>query len=227
MSAAFTIYSPNHKDTRIEIGKDGNIYFPDNDIEYDLTMTEFGEPRTFAIELFEEWNFDKIEFILEKLGLSKQTMIMLSADFAEHVLHFFEEVFPEDDRPRRSIEGARIYALSIETESERLNSKKAFELAMMADGARSMVAGSGTYSALNAAYAAAQAGFAAGSHVRTEHTVANVASYAAKSTSAPDYYSAGVPSDWGKEYAWQIRRFVDCMEALQAGKPWPPMEITK
>lgn len=216
MSASFEIFSPDHETVRIEILKDGNLYFPDNDIEYDITMTEFGEPETFAIQLFREWNSDRIEFILERLELSKQTIVMLAADFADHVLPLFEKEFPADGRPRKSIEGARIYASSIETEGERQNSIKAFELAMKADDARHMAAGSGTRSSLYAAYAAMSAGLAAGSHAPAENTVMSTASYAANAA-----------LNWNEEYNWQIRRFVDCMEALQAGKPWPPLEITK
>ena len=32
---------------------------------------------------------------------------LIAADFAESVLHIFEEKFPEDDRPRKAIEAAR------------------------------------------------------------------------------------------------------------------------
>ncbi|HVM72476.1 MAG TPA: hypothetical protein VMT91_12015, partial [Anaerolineales bacterium] len=34
-----------------------------------------------------------------------------AADCAQHVLHFFEEVQPNDDRPRQAIEQARAWAL--------------------------------------------------------------------------------------------------------------------
>lgn len=34
----------------------------------------------------------------------------LAADFAEHVLHFFEKIYPRDGRPRRAIDAARLYA---------------------------------------------------------------------------------------------------------------------
>ncbi|SRR5690554_5422959 len=37
-------------------------------------------------------------------------LALWAADCAEHVLHFFEEVRPEDDRPRRAIAMARAWA---------------------------------------------------------------------------------------------------------------------
>ena len=35
---------------------------------------------------------------------------VLAADFAEHVLRFFEERYPEDKRPRRAIDAYRLFA---------------------------------------------------------------------------------------------------------------------
>src|SRR5919202_3039255 len=37
-------------------------------------------------------------------------LALWAADCAEHVLHFFEQVRPSDDRPRRAIELARAWA---------------------------------------------------------------------------------------------------------------------
>jgi len=34
----------------------------------------------------------------------------LAADFAEHVLHIFEDKYPGDDSPRKAIQAARLYA---------------------------------------------------------------------------------------------------------------------
>ena len=40
----------------------------------------------------------------------ERTARLFAADCAEHVLHLFEEVNPNDDRPRKAIEAARQYA---------------------------------------------------------------------------------------------------------------------
>jgi len=40
-------------------------------------------------------------------GLDKKLLVSCSADFAEHVLHMFEEANPNDDRPRLAIQAAR------------------------------------------------------------------------------------------------------------------------
>jgi hypothetical protein len=46
--------------------------------------------------------------IVEHLrGWNERTARLAAADFAEEVLHLWEERFPDDDRPRRAIEAAR------------------------------------------------------------------------------------------------------------------------
>ena len=39
-----------------------------------------------------------------------QQLALWAADCAEHVLHYFEETHPDDDRPRKAIEAARAWA---------------------------------------------------------------------------------------------------------------------
>ena len=36
---------------------------------------------------------------------------MIAASIAESVLHYFEKVYPDDNRPREAIKAARLYAL--------------------------------------------------------------------------------------------------------------------
>jgi hypothetical protein len=40
---------------------------------------------------------------------AKRLSRLLAADFAEHVLHIFEEKYPDDDRPRKAIEATRLF----------------------------------------------------------------------------------------------------------------------
>ena len=42
-------------------------------------------------------------------GMEKQALVIWASDCAEHVLSFFEEKFPNDDRPRKAIEVARAW----------------------------------------------------------------------------------------------------------------------
>ena len=97
-----------------------------------------------------------------------------AADCAQHVLHLFEEMQPNDERPRRAIESARAWAQGTITMSQ---SKAAGGHAMAA--ARNLK-GASRY----AAYAAGQAGVVA--HVAAHELGA--AAYAIKAVreTAPD-----------------------------------------
>jgi len=50
---------------------------------------------------------------------------LLAADFAEHVLHFFEEKYPNDKRPCLAIEAARLYAHGEITDAARAAARDA------------------------------------------------------------------------------------------------------
>jgi len=41
-------------------------------------------------------------------GQDRESLALWAADCAEHVLPYFEEKYPEDARPRRAIEAARV-----------------------------------------------------------------------------------------------------------------------
>ena len=48
--------------------------------------------------------------LVKKLNWNEKTQRLFAADCAEHVLHVFEEKYPDDDRPRKAIEAARKFA---------------------------------------------------------------------------------------------------------------------
>lgn len=93
-----------------------------------------------------------------------------AADCAEHVLHFFEQVQPDDDRPRRAIEQVRAW---VRGEVSMTQARTAAGHAM---GAARELSGA----ARNAAYAAGQA--AAVAHVAAHELGA--AAYAIKAVRA-------------------------------------------
>ena len=43
---------------------------------------------------------------------------LLACDYAEHVLHIFEDKYPDDNRPRHAIETARLYAVGQATKED-------------------------------------------------------------------------------------------------------------
>jgi Imm-5 like putative immunity protein len=97
-------------------------------------------------------------------------LALWAAACAEHVLHFFEEVQPEDDRPRHALEQARTWALGEITMSQ----------ARTAAGHAMAAARDLSGAARHAAYAAGQA--AAVAHVAAHELGA--AAYAIKAAQA-------------------------------------------
>lgn len=100
---------------------------------------------------------------------------LIAADFAESVLHLFEENFPNDDRPRKAIEAARGG-----------DKEKAADAADAASAASAAAASASAYDAASAAYAAfyAAAAYDAASAAYDAATAAAdaVSAYAAECT---------------------------------------------
>jgi len=126
-------------------------------------------------------------------------LALWAADCAEHVLHYFEEARPEDDRPRRAIELGRAWARG------EVSWWGARTAAGHANGAARDLRGA----ARNAAYAAGQA--AAVGHVAAHELGA--AAYAIKAArvaaTIDDPATAG-----RRECQWQRARLPDEIRAL-------------
>lgn len=114
-----------------------------------------------------------------------------AADCAQHVLHVFEEMKPEDDRPRRAIELARAWARG------EIRMTEAHNFAFAANAAAREVSG-----------AARQAALAAGQAVAVAHVAAHelgAAAYAIRAAreAAPDGRADKAGRD---ECRWQRAR---------------------
>jgi len=48
--------------------------------------------------------------LIRQLHISEQDLRLFAADCAEHVVHFYEAKYPNDDRPRKAIEATRAFA---------------------------------------------------------------------------------------------------------------------
>lgn len=120
---------------------------------------------------------------------------LLAADFAEHVLHLFENKFPGNDRPRRAIETARAFARG-EATSEEL--RAAYGAAHAATNA--------AYAVTNAARPAAMAARGAASFAASDDAYA--ATYAASdAASFAARAAAHAAHDAVAEQQWQTKRF--------------------
>jgi len=114
-------------------------------------------------------------------------LVLWAADCAEHVLPYFEEKYPKDDRPRKAIEASRAWTRGeIRVGQARAAALAAHAAARDADDA--------------AARAAARA---VGQAVATAHVAGHArhaASYAVKAV------KAAAESDTTTESGWQYRR---------------------
>ena len=68
------------------------------------------------------------------MAWSDSTVRLFAADCAEHVLHFYEDKYPGDNRPRKAIEMARKFARGKAT-GEEFAAAAAFDAAYAADHA--------------------------------------------------------------------------------------------
>ena len=92
----------------VEIFHDGHIEFPDRDFEYEQGMEEFTNSESAVAQFNRLWKESPMdEVILKCFDLPKNSTALLAADCAEHVLHFYEDKYPDDLRPRNAIDTAR------------------------------------------------------------------------------------------------------------------------
>jgi hypothetical protein len=82
--------------------------------------------------------------LVRHVPLSERSMRLFAADCAEHVLHLFEDRYPDDDRPRKAIETVRQYA-----------AVNAYAYAATAAAVNAATAAAAVYAANDAATAAA------------------------------------------------------------------------
>ena len=122
-----------------------------------------------------------------------------AADCAQHVLHLFEEVQPDDDRPRRAIDSARAWTRGEITMSQ-----------SRAAGGHAMAA------ARDLSGAARHAAFAAGQAAAVAHVAAHelgAAAYAIKAARAAA--PAGQAEEAGRlECKWQRAQLPDAIRDL-------------
>jgi len=146
---------------------------------------------------------EKVEFVNKRLSksiaelLSKRnhrTLVLWATDCAEHVLSYFEEKYPKENRPRKAIEAGRAWVRGEITMSEARTAAFAAHAA-----------------ARNTNQGAACAARAAGHAAATAHVAGHAgyaATYAAKAaTYAADHTDAD--ANTAKERNWQFQHLLD------------------
>jgi hypothetical protein len=230
MSIVFEV-TLDDQPVQLEITRDGELIFLDYNITHDLAALEFGYPDTDATKFYAKWQERPVGAICYNLGLDKDTLRSLAADWAEHVLPFFELEYPEDKRPRLAIEAARDFVagkidrdalddagMAARGATSRWPAQMAEEAELAAGAAFWVTAKLASESASEAASESAWAAEAA--------WAAQEAAWAAGAAWAAEAAARAETNRKAVETAWQVRRFVDCMEAIGQGFDWPDMKVT-
>ena len=219
----------------VEIFRDGAMEFPGRDFRYELAMAEFSPPRTVAVRLYERWKKEPELVIFGHLELPDNSIVGLAADFAEHVLQNYEK-HHDDNRLRIAIESARKYVSGEMTDPYVLGN---ISWNAISAGFESEFTASdhGRFAAHAAGAAANAASVLLRNAADADFKSVGAAMIAALNAKKFMAYSACIgfidtnSEEWKQAYQeeslWQIRRFVDCMEAVGQGLPWPLLEATK
>ena len=153
-------------------------------------------------------NVNEMFRLLEKAKCDRSKLILCLCNIAEHVLHFFEEKYPDDVRPRRAIEAARKVA---ENETEE-TLEAALDAARAAEAAKSAVYDD----ALDATVLAARAAFYVAAYVifsAIDRTAKDYAFRAAEAAANAVYEvvdGAAATVSYAAERQWQrdcVRRY--------------------
>ena len=125
---------------------------------------------------------------------------LLACEFAEHVLPIFEQEHPQDTRPRKAIEAARIYAYGGYSDKTR--------------AAAGAAAGAATWAATeDAAWAAARAAAWAAARAATGDAAGAAARAAARAAAWAAAGAAAGAATWAAERKWQedkLRELLGC-----------------
>jgi len=203
---------------RLEITGDGILVFLDYDIDYDLSMVEFGEPKTIAIDLADEWLRDPIQMIVRNMYVSPNILSLLALDWADHMLPIMERSRTGSE-PSHVIKSARSFIKG------KISLDELTQICVRA-GTPGIAGPSGW-----AARAVIE--LAEGEPGMVIAAAENVALRAQETRGRSEWMHASPLQALQKKYAaekleraWQIHRFVHVMEHTQDGKPWPLLEAT-
>jgi len=216
----------------VEIFHDGHIEFPGRNLQHEQAMAEFTDSESAVLRFYNLWKESPTKVIFENLELPENSIPRLAADYAEHILYLYENKYRGDLRPRNAINAARKFVAG---EIDRPTLEKAAWVAEAAAGRKAAGAAAAWVAEAAADSAAAAAAWAA-ARVAVDAADAVEAAWAAGAAARAAWaaaYNVSSEADspeWQQardvEVAWQIRRFVDVMEAIGQGFDWPDMKVT-
>ena len=211
----------------IKIDDDLDINFLDYDIQYDQAAYEFGYSRTPAIDLLERWGKNPVEMIIRYFGLSRNQVVLLAADWAEHVWPIFHKHFPHDKRVREAIIAARKSANSDlnkqSTEAAWYNAMKAInETDTYDNNGGAMYAASSARDVAHASFS--DDGWWGLSESTSWYALHAVGHEASTGKIAIDYPGTVA---YEAEKAWQVRHGLNVVKYVQGKRSdWPSVEVS-
>ena len=226
----------------VEIFHDGSVGFPGKNLQYEQAMAEFLSSKPPIVALYEYWHEvfgAPAQIIFSNIELPRKPVLLFVADCVEHVLKFYESVHENDSMVRNVIDLVRQH-LSGNADIDDVKRAKEIvgKFVMNSEHNQTFYEFSSDESV---AVAAEWLGWATessdedvdwqvypgGASRQAEWAASHARSARARCISGNKEIDS---EEWNQEYEkeamWQIRRFVDCMEAVGQALPWPPLEAT-
>ena len=219
-------------DFEVDITHDLEMIFANYDFAHDQAAHEFGYPKTSAMRFAEAWQSDPMNVVELYLVIPRLTIMLVSCDWADHVLPIFEERAPKRvrNKPRMVVEAARQHFLNAIKHNTIKKIKIGIKLQDAALKAKTAASGYAGYAAEVAAQAALRVADSIALHIIdtspdvSDSAAAAFAWYDPNPNIFPDADTRKIRKE--EEYFWQVTRLIYVVEALQAGKPIPPLEAT-
>ncbi len=193
----------------LELRDDGTFRMLDHE-EIDVrAFVAFGAKPPGCLEEIDKARADPVWFLFDHLDINQKTLSLLACDFAEHVLPIWYEYYPNDHRPRETIEAARKYvARKISAADAAISATRAATAAAWASVASASAAARSAETAMAAAWAAWTA-------PRAAEWASWAASYHAEA------HGNDLEAAEAAEKRWQGGRVVQVVEAISRGEdPW-------
>jgi len=225
----------NGQEFEVEITRDLSMIFLDYNLTHDLAALEFGYPETNATKLAEAWESEPMKVVNDNLVIPTMMRLVAACDWTAHVLPIFEERAPKrvQNKLEMVVTAVRRHLLAAIDSGAKPqgglglwgDNRTMDKLRQAAMSAKRSLDGYFGYAAELVAQCAV---FLAAAYDTSRDISWNAAAafswYDSDSRVFPDALLRNARRE--EESAWQVRRLVDVIEALEAGRPLPPLEAT-
>ncbi len=205
---------------RLEVRDDGTAHMLDHE-EIDVrAFVVFGAKPPGCLEEIDRARDDPVGFLFDHLDINQKTISLLACDFAERVLPIWYEYYPDDHRPRKTIEATRKY---VDGKIEKSTFQRARNAAWTASvAAARAVTWSSAVVAVDAARSASWSAAASAAAASAAAGVLAAASAAARAVyDHAEAHGNDPEAARAAEKRWQVGRIVQVVEAISRGEdPW-------